>query len=106
MIYRFGPAVESLIQRLKAAAVPSLVLETDEDAARAVLEMDQRVVFSRAEEDVLDVCRLGVARALVADGRDEENAANGLRAPQNGFRGKVIAFGEEPAHRRAIEIAV
>jgi len=105
VIYRFGPAVESLIQRLKAAAVPSLVLETDEAAARAVLEMDQRVVFSRAEEDALDVCRLGVARALVANGRDEENAAIVLRARQMGFRGEIFAFVEEPAHRRPIELA-
>src|SRR5438552_4360661 len=104
-IYRFGPAVESLIQRLKAAAVPSLVLETDEAAARAVLEMAQRVVFSRAEEDALDACRLTNARALVANGRDEENAAIILRARQMGFRGEIFAFVEEPAHRRPIELA-
>ena len=105
VIYRFGPAVETLMQRLKRDAVPSLVVETDEAAARAVLEMAQRVVFSRAEEDALDVCRLGSARALVANGRDEENAAIVLRARQMGFRGEIFAFVEEPAHRRPIELA-
>jgi len=49
VIYRFGPAVETLLQRLKSDSVPSLVIETDEAAARAVLEAAQRVVFSRAE---------------------------------------------------------
>ncbi|HEX9405686.1 MAG TPA: NAD-binding protein, partial [Thermoanaerobaculia bacterium] len=105
VIYRFGPAVETLMQRLKRDAVPLLVVETDEAAARAVLEMAQRVVFSRAEEDALDVCRLGSARALVANGRDEENAAIVLRARQMGFRGEIFAFVEEPAHRRPIELA-
>ena len=105
IIYRFGPAVETLLQRLKNDSVPSLVVETDETAARAVLEHAQRVVFTRAEEDALDVCRIGVARALVANGRDEENAAIVLRARQMGFRGEIFAFVEEPAHRRPIELA-
>src|SRR6266852_3536592 len=86
VIYRFGPAVETLLQRLKHDAVPSLVVETDEAAARAVLEQQQRVVFTRAEEDALDAGRLRHAKALVANGRDEENAAIVLRARQMGFR--------------------
>jgi Trk K+ transport system NAD-binding subunit len=105
VIYRFGPAVETLLQRLKHDAIPSLVVETDEAAARTVLEQEQRVVFTRAEEDALDVCRLDHARALVANGRDEENAAIVLRARQMGFRGEIFAFVEEPAHRRPIELA-
>jgi Trk K+ transport system NAD-binding subunit len=105
VVYRYGPAVETLLQRLGSSGVPSLVVETDEAAARAVLEHKQRVVFSRAEEDALDVCRLATARALVANGRDEENAAIILRARQMGFRGEIFAFVEEPAHRRPIELA-
>jgi len=105
VIYRFGPAVETLLQRLAKDGIPSLVVETDEAAARAALEMQQRVVFSRAEEDALDACKLHAARALVANGRDEENAAIVLRARQMGFRGEIFAFVEEPAHRRPIELA-
>src|SRR6202521_6193674 len=105
VVYRYGPAVETLLQRLASNGVPSLVVETDEAAARAVLEHEQRVVFCRAEEDALDVCRLATARALVANGRDEENAAIILRARQMGFRGEIFAFVEEPAHRRQIELA-
>src|ERR1700730_6989013 len=51
VIYRFGPAVETLLQRLKSDAIPSLVVETDEAAVRTVLEQAQRVVFTRAEAD-------------------------------------------------------
>jgi Trk K+ transport system NAD-binding subunit len=105
IVYRYGPAVETLLQRLKTHDVASIVVETDETAARAVLERDLPVVFSRAEEDALDVCRLAQARALVANGRDEENAALILRARQMGFRGEIFAFVEEPAHRKPMELA-
>jgi Trk K+ transport system NAD-binding subunit len=105
IVYRYGPAVETLLQRLRSENVASIVVETDESAARAVLERGLAVVFSRAEEDALDVCRLPHARALVANGRDEENAALILRARQMGFRGEIFAFVEEPAHRRPMELA-
>jgi len=105
VIFRFGPAVETLLQRLKSENVPSLLVEIDEAAARTAMEAGHRVVFSRSEEDALDSCRLRDARAFVANGRDEENAAIVLRARQFGFRGDIFAFVEEPAHRRPIELA-
>jgi Trk K+ transport system NAD-binding subunit len=105
IVYRYGPAVETLLQRLADHDVASIVVETDESAARAVLERGLPAVFSRAEEDALDVCRLAHARALVANGRDEENAALILRARQMGFRGEIFAFVEEPAHRKPMELA-
>jgi Trk K+ transport system NAD-binding subunit len=105
VVYRYGPTVETLLQRLASHDVASIVVETDEAAARAVLERGQAVVFSRAEEDALDICRLPDARALVANGRDEENAAITLRARQMGFRGEIFAFVEEPAHRKPMELA-
>jgi len=105
VVYRYGPTVETLLQRLAANHIASIVVETDETAARAVLERGLPVVFSRAEEDALDVCRLAQARALVANGRDEENAAITLRARQMGFRGEIFAFVEEPAHRKPMELA-
>src|SRR5437660_2960952 len=104
-VYRYGPAVETLMQRLADHDVASIVVETDESAARAVLERGLPAVFSRAEEDALDVCRLEHAQALVANGRDEENAALILRARQMGFRGEIFAFVEEPAHRKPMELA-
>jgi len=105
VVYRYGPAVETLLQRLADHDVDSIVVETDESAARAVLERGLPAVFTRDEEDALDVCRLPHARALVANGRDEENAALILRARQMGFRGEIFAFVEEPAHRKPMELA-
>src|SRR5436190_3954018 len=105
VVFRYGPAVETLLQRLKSGGIPTLVVETDETAARSVLEHHLTVVFTRTEDDALDVCRLPVARALVANGTDEQNASIILRARQMGFRREIYAFVEEPSHRKPMELA-
>ncbi len=105
IVYRTGPAVETLLQRLAAANVPTVVVDTDENSARAVMERGMRAVFTRTEEDVLDACRAKAARAIVANGRDEENAALVLRARQSGFTKEIYSFVEDPNHRRAMELA-
>lgn len=105
VVYRYGPAVETLLDRLRAAQVPTLVVETDEAVSRAVMERDQPLVFSRVEEDALEVCGLQQARAIVANGSDEQNAALILRARRQGFTRDIFAFVEDPSHRKPMEIA-
>jgi Trk K+ transport system NAD-binding subunit len=105
VIYNFGPAVETLIQRLAEGNVPALVVETDEADARAVMEQGQAVIFTRSDEDVLEACRLRVARAIVANAADTENAGLILRARQMGFTGDIFAFVEDPSHRKPMELA-
>jgi Trk K+ transport system NAD-binding subunit len=105
IVFRFGPPVETLLRRLREEKVPALVVETDESRARAVLEQQMDVVFTRSDDDALDVCRLEHARALVANGDDRENAAMILRARQMGFTGEVYAFVEDPVHRKPMDLA-
>jgi Trk K+ transport system NAD-binding subunit len=105
IVYGFGPSVETLLQRLAAADVPTLVVETNEDTARAVMEQNQPVVFTRSDEDALGVARLDSARAIVANGSDQENAAMILRARQMGFVREIYAFVENPTHRKPMELA-
>jgi len=105
IVYRYGPAVETLLDRLGGASIPALVVERDEATARSLVDRDLPVIFSREEEESLDSCNLSSARALVANGRDEENGALILRARQLGFRGEIYALVEEPAHRRPMELA-
>lgn len=105
VIYNFGPAVETLIQRLAESNVPALVVETDEADARAVMEQGHAVVFTRSDEDALEACRVRVARAIVANAADTENAGLILRARQMGFEGDIFAFVEDPTHRKPMELA-
>jgi Trk K+ transport system NAD-binding subunit len=111
VIYRFGPAVENLLGELAAARVPALVLEPDEATARRLLEQGDkgdksvRIVHRGLDDGALLAARLQKARALIANGTDDENAALILSARQLGFQGPILALVEEPYHRRPIELA-
>ncbi|HKV10750.1 MAG TPA: NAD-binding protein [Thermoanaerobaculia bacterium] len=105
VIYRYGPAVESLLEELAGAGVPTLVLEGDEDVARRLVEGGQRVVHGILSEGMLQAVRIGAARAVIANGTDDENAAFILSARQLGYTGPILALVEEPYHRRPMMLA-
>jgi Trk K+ transport system NAD-binding subunit len=105
VVYRYGPAVESALDLLAERRVPFLVAETDEATARFLVERDVPVVYGRNEEELLSVVGLERARALVGNGRDEENAALVLGARQRGFEGEIVALVEEPMHRKPMALA-
>ncbi|HSS51970.1 MAG TPA: NAD-binding protein, partial [Thermoanaerobaculia bacterium] len=105
VLYRHGPAVETLLVELAGAGVPSLVLETDEGLARRLFERGQRVVLGGLADDGLEAVHLLRARALIANGTDDENAAVVLSARQLGYRGPILALVEEPLHRRPMMLA-
>ena len=63
LIYRYGPAVSSLLEELEQAGVPAVIFEEDEAAARRLVERDYEVVFGNIEEDDPDLSRLAGAGA-------------------------------------------
>jgi len=105
IVYHYGPAVESLVDQLKDAHVSLLVVEPNESAARRLLERDIPVVFAPDDENAMDICQLMRARAVVANGPDEENVAIILRARQMGFNRDIYALSDDPARRRPMELA-
>ncbi|HSN87708.1 MAG TPA: NAD-binding protein, partial [Thermoanaerobaculia bacterium] len=105
VIYRYGPAVETLLEELAGAGVPTLVLEGDEDVARRLVEGGQRVVHGILSEGMLHAVRIAAARAVIANGTDDENAAFILSARQLGYPGPILALVEEPYHRRPMMLA-
>jgi Trk K+ transport system NAD-binding subunit len=105
VVFRHGPAVESLLAELRGARVPALVLEPDEATARRLFERGDLVLHRRVDDGGLDACRLTRARALIANGTDDENAALILSARQLGFTGPILALVEEPYHRRPMMLA-
>jgi Trk K+ transport system NAD-binding subunit len=105
VIYRYGPAVETLIAELAAAHVPTLVIEPDEAVARRLHEAGVAVVHRGQADGALAAVRLDQARALIANGSDDENAALILAARQLGYRGPLLALVEEPFHRQPILLA-
>jgi Trk K+ transport system NAD-binding subunit len=105
VIYRYGPAVESLLDELARAGVPSLVLEPEDAVARRLFERGQLVVHRGLSDGALAAARLAGARAVIANGTDDENAALILAVRQLGFGGPVLALVEEPYHRKPMMLA-
>jgi Trk K+ transport system NAD-binding subunit len=105
VIYRYGPGVETLLQELAEAKVPTLVLEEDEPQARRLVESGVRVLHRGLSNGALESSRLLSARAIIANGTDDENAALSLSARQLGYRGPILALVEEPFHRRPMMLA-
>jgi Trk K+ transport system NAD-binding subunit len=105
VVYRYGPAVESLLGELAAAGIESLVLEPDEVQARQLFETGRKVLHLGFGEGGLAAAALARSRALIANGTDAENATAILAARQSGYAGPVLAIVEEPFHRRPIMLA-
>lgn len=105
VIYRYGAAVETLLSELAIAGVPTLVLEEEGGVARRLFEAGQRVLHRPLDDAALRAARLGSARAVIANGSDDANAALILAARQAGFAGPVLALVEEPFHRRPMMLA-
>ena len=88
LVYRYGPAVETLVAELAAASVRTVFLEHDEGTARHLAEAGHRVVHRGLDDAALAAARLGTARAVIANGTDDENASLILAARHFGFKGR------------------
>lgn len=100
LIYRWSPAVDSLLDELKRAKVATVVFEEDEALVRRLRDRGHPVVYGVIEDDDFDPELLRGARAIVANGSDPANGSLVLVARQLGFGGDLIALVDEPLHRR------
>jgi Trk K+ transport system NAD-binding subunit len=105
LIYRYGPAVTSLIHDMERHRVAAVVLEEDESLARRLRDRGLNVVFSRLEDENPFRGGLGRARAVIANGADHENEVLVLSARESGFKGPIYVFVENPLHRKPIVLA-
>jgi len=102
LIYRFGPAVESLIGELRRFGIDTVVIEEDESVARTLHERGQQVMVARLDGGGIDFGAPGGARAMVANGEDHDNAVLITMARTQGYGGPIYAFAEDPLHRPAM----
>lgn len=99
LIYRYGPAVTSLLDELDAANVPVVIFEEQAEVARWLSERGRRVVVGNLEQYEPDLRNLVGAQGLVLNGTDERNAALALSARYHGYQGQIVALVETPARR-------
>jgi hypothetical protein len=92
VILHYGPAVETLLTEIDKAGIPTLVVEDGESRARRLLEEGYTVLVADDTDEMLAGAHLETARALVANGTDDQNAAIIVGARQEGFEGEVLAL--------------
>jgi len=105
VIYRYGAAVASLVLELEESGIPYVIIEEDRKEARHLLDQGRTVILRALDDERLPVTVLRHARALIANGTDDENATAVLAARQLGFEGEILALVEEVAHRRPMILA-
>ena len=105
VIYGYGPEVDSLMVELDSRDLPTVVIEENEAVARRLQERQVLVVHATLAEAGLDLRPLAKARALVANGEDENNALLALGAREQGFAGPIVAMIENPSRRGPMMLA-
>ena len=102
LIYRWGPAVSSLVRDMERQNIAAVVLEENESRARWLRDRGVSVVYASLEEGQLDLEGVERCRALIANGEDHDNATVISMARQRGFEGPIYALVDTPKHRRPI----
>lgn len=105
VIYGYGPEVDSLTGELENRGIPMTVIEEDESVARRLLARGIKVVHASINDEHLDLRPLAKARALVANGKDEDNALLAVSAREFGFTGPFVALVGNPNRRGPMQLA-
>jgi voltage-gated potassium channel len=99
LFYRYGPAIESLLEEFNRTHSLFVIFEEDMELARNLRDRGFNVVFGRLAEDPSVLARVKEARAVVTNAGDHANAACTLIVREHGFTGPVYALADEPLYR-------
>ena len=102
LFYRFGPAIESLLEEFKSRNSPFVIFEEDLEIARNLRDRGFNVVFGKLAEDPSVLANVSQARAVVANGGDHANATLTMVVRELGFTGPLYALADDPLYRRPL----
>lgn len=102
VIYRWGPAVTTLVDELRELGVAVVVFEEEPAVARRLHGRGLNVVLASVEDDDPDLSSLVRARGVVTNGTDYDNAVFTMVARQQGFEGPIVSMVESPKRRSAM----
>ena len=105
VIFGYGPEVDSLIAELDSRAIPTVVVESREPVARRLHARGLRVVNASIGDEQMSLRPLAKARALVANGPDEDDALLAATARDYGFTGPIVALIDNPSRRAPMQLA-
>ena len=99
LFYRYGPAIESLLEEFGRTNSPFVIFEEDMELARNLRDRHYNVVFGRLADDPSVLARVVQARAVVTNAGDHGNATCTLIVREHGFTGPVYALADDPLYR-------
>ena len=99
LFYRYGLAIESLLDEFKRTGEPFVIFEEDTKVARNLRDRGYNVVFGQLADDPSSMARVKRARAVVANSDDHGNATCTLIVRELGFDGPLYALAGEPLYR-------
>lgn len=99
LFYRYGPAIESLLEEFKRTKSPFVIFEEDMTIARNLRDRGYNVVFGKLADDPKVLARVSQARAVVTNAGDHGNATCALIVREQGFSGPLYALADDPLYR-------
>ena len=99
LFYRYGPAIESLLEEFKRSKSPFVIFEEDMTIARNLRDRGYNVVFGKLADDPKVLARVRQARAVVTNAGDHGNATCALIVREHGFSGPLYALADDPLYR-------
>ena len=99
LFYRYGPAIESLLEEFNSANSPFVIFEEDMALARNLRDRGYNVVFGKLSEDPSGLLPVNEAQAVVTNADDHANATCTLIVREFGFSGPLFALADDPLYR-------
>jgi Trk K+ transport system NAD-binding subunit len=99
LFYRYGPAIESLLDEFKNKGTPFVILEEDMEVARNLRDRGFDVVFGKLADDPAVLRNVAQASAVVANADDHANATFTMIVREQGYTGALYALADDPLYR-------
>lgn len=99
LFFRYGPAIDSLLEEFQRLGSAFVILEEDMALARSLRDRGYSVVLGNLDEDPDLLVGVKEACAVVTNGDDHANATCILMAREQEFAGPIYALADDPLHR-------
>ena len=99
LFYRYGPAIEHIVEEFHRTRSPFVIFENDLDVARGLRDRGLPVVFGRLNDHPTRFERARHARAIVCNAGDHGNAECTLAVREHGYTGSIFALADDPLYR-------
>ena len=99
LFYRYGPAIEPLLEEMERTGSPFVIFEEDMALARMLRDRGYSVVLGQLADEQAVLARVRDARAVVANAGDHANATCAMLVRELGFTGPLFALADDPLYR-------